>query len=477
MASAPLFWLSEANSGDILNRFNQDLELTDMTLPLAAINTTKALGACLLKMIILFVVAKYMSLTVPPLLIVCYFLQRYYLRTSRQIRLLSIETKAPLYQHLSETLSGVSTIRAFRRQRWFESNNLLLVDNSQKCVYALFMIQQWLTLAMDLLASGLVVLLMILIVFTRDSFDSGSSGTAIVTLMSFTQSLARLLKFWSLTESCLGAVSRIKSFGETVPSEEQSKRFDANSLLSLNEKVSWPSHGEIEFDKVVAAYRSHPVLKSVSMRIEPGDKVAICGRSGSGKSSLVLCLGGLLPIQSGAVRMDGVDIINVSSQDILKHLSVVPQDPCFLPGTIRLNIDPDETLSESALEGVLEATHLSAIVRKMGGLDADLKPELWSAGQGQLLALARSMARKSVVLILDEAMSRVDLSTQSLMERIVASHFNHCTVLSIVHRYENISAFDKVALFEDGELMEFDRPESLLSKETRFRALYTSSHI
>lgn len=142
------------------------------------------------------------------------------------------------------------------------------------------------------------------------------------------------------------------------------------------------------------------------MRIEPGDKVAICGRSGSGKSSLVLCLGGLLPIQSGAVRIDGVDIINVSSQDILKHLSVVPQDPCFLPGTIRLNIDPDETLSESALEGVLEATHLSAIVRKMGGLDADLKPELWSAGQGQLLALARSMARKSVVLILDEAMSR-----------------------------------------------------------------------
>ncbi|RAK89341.1 hypothetical protein BO79DRAFT_237457 [Aspergillus costaricaensis CBS 115574] len=471
---APLFWLSEANSGDILNRFNQDLELTDMTLPLAAINTTKALGACLLKMIILFVVAKYMSLTVPPLLLVCYFLQRYYLRTSRQIRLLSIETKAPLYQHLSETLSGVSTIRAFRRQRWFESNNLLLVDDSQKCVYTLFMIQQWLTLAMDLLASGLVVLLMILIVFTRDSFNSGSSGTAIVTLMSFTQSLARLLKFWSLTESCLGAVSRIKSFGETVPSEEQSKRFDANSLLSLNEKVSWPSHGEIEFDKVVAAYRSHPVLKSVSMRIEPGDKVAICGRSGSGKSSLVLCLGGLLPIQSGAVRIDGVDIINVSSQDILKHLSVVPQDPCFLPGTIRLNIDPDETLSESALEGVLEATHLSAIVQKMGGLDADLKPELWSAGQGQLLALARSMARKSVVLILDEAMSRVDLSTQSLMERIVASHFNHCTVLSIVHRYENISAFDKVAFFEDGELMEFDRPESLLSEETRFRALHVA---
>ncbi|KAI2967281.1 hypothetical protein CBS147324_7058 [Aspergillus niger] len=444
---APLFWLSEANSGDILNRFNQDLELTDMTLPLAAINTTK----------------------------VCYFLQRYYLRTSRQVRLLSIETKAPLYQHLSETLSGVSTIRAFRRQQWLERNNLLFVDDSQKCVYTLFMIQQWLTLAMDLLACGLVVLLMILIVFSRDSFDSGSSGTAIVTLMSFTQSLARLLKFWSLTESCLGAVSRIKTFAETVPSEAQSKHSDADSSFSMHEKVTWPSQGEIEFVNVVAAYRSHPVLKSVSMHIKPGDKVAICGRSGSGKSSLVLCLGGLLPIQSGSVQIDGVDLSNVCSEDILKRLSVVPQDPCFLPGTIRLNIDPDEALSEAALEGVLKATHLSAIVQNMGGLDAELEPGLWSAGQGQLMALARAMARRSRILILDEAMGRVDAATQSLMERIVASHFNDCTILSIVHRYENISAFDKIALFEDGVLVEFDRPESLLSQETRFRALYTSS--
>ncbi|EHA25622.1 hypothetical protein ASPNIDRAFT_50413 [Aspergillus niger ATCC 1015] len=455
--------------------FNQDLELTDMTLPLAAINTTKALGACLLKMIILFVVANYMSLTVPPLLIVCYFLQRYYLRTSRQVRLLSIETKAPLYQHLSETLSGVSTIRAFRRQQWFERNNLLFVDDSQKCVYTLFMIQQWLTLAMDLLACGLVVLLMILIVFSRDSFDSGSSGTAIVTLMSFTQSLARLLKFWSLTESCLGAVSRIKTFAETVPSEAQSKHSDADSSFSMHEKVKWPSQGAIEFVNIVAAYRSHPVLKSVSMHIEPGDKVAICGRSGSGKSSLVLCLGGLLPIQSGTVQIDGVDLSNVCSEDILRRLSVVPQDPCFLPGTIRLNIDPDEALSEAALEGVLKATHLSAIVQNMGGLDAELEPGLWSAGQGQLMALARAMARRSRILILDEAMGRVDAATQSLMERIVASHFNDCTILSIVHRYENISAFDKIALFEDGVLVEFDRPESLLSQETRFRALYTSS--
>ena len=213
-----------------------------------------------MKMIILFIVAKYMSLTIPPLLIICYFLQKYYLRTSRQVRLLSIEAKAPLYQHLSETLSGVSTIRAFRWQDFFDKKNLSLVDDSQKCAYMLYMIQQWLTLTMDMLASGLVVLLMILIVFTKKSFDPGSSGTAIVTLMSFTQSLARLLKFWSLTESCLGAVSRIKTFTETVPSEASNKM--PGSGLTSNDGA-WPSRGEIMFDQVVATYRSvNPILLS-----------------------------------------------------------------------------------------------------------------------------------------------------------------------------------------------------------------------
>ncbi|KAK9249756.1 P-loop containing nucleoside triphosphate hydrolase [Lipomyces tetrasporus] len=211
------------------------------------------------------------------------------------------------------------------------------------------------------------------------------------------------------------------------------------------------------------------------MCIESGHKIAICGRSGSGKSSLLLCLGGLLPVQSGAVYIDGVDITSLTSQDILRHLSIVPQDPCFLPGTIRLNIDPDATLSQSTLEHLLQVTHLSGIVQKMGGLDAELEPSLWSAGQGQLLALARAMARKSRILILDEAMSRVDEATQLIMEDIIAEYFADCTVISIVHRYGNILTFDKVALLERGVLVEFDRPDVLLSRESRFRALYTSS--
>ncbi|KAJ8096462.1 P-loop containing nucleoside triphosphate hydrolase protein [Lipomyces tetrasporus] len=265
---------------------------------------------------------------------------------------------------------------------------------------------------MNMLASGLVVLLMIvvlwmiLIVFRKKSFDPGSSGTAVVTLMSFTLPLAPLLKFWSLTESCLGAVSRIKTFTETVPSEASNKMAAAALPSSLDNDAAWPSPGEIEFDKLIATYRSEPVLKSVSMCIEPEHKIAIYGRSGSGKSSLLLCLGELLPAQCGAVYIDGVDITSLTPQDILRHLSIVPQDPCFLPNTTRLNIDPDVTLSQSTLERLLQVTHLSGIVQKMGGLDAELEPSLWSARQGQLLALARAMARKSRIPILDEAMSR-----------------------------------------------------------------------
>ncbi|PYH77469.1 P-loop containing nucleoside triphosphate hydrolase protein [Aspergillus uvarum CBS 121591] len=469
--SAPLSWLNDTTSGDILNRFSQDLELVDMTLPLAAVNATKAIGSCLLKLAILFVVARYMSLAVPPLLLVCFLLQKCYLRSSRQIRLLSIEAKAPLFQHLSESLSGGASIRAFQWQTYLEEANLLMVDNSQKCTYTLFMVQQWLTLAMDLIASGLILLLTMLTVLMRDSFDPGSSGTAVVTLMSFTQSLARLLKFWSMTESCLGAVSRIQSFAAHTPSESSGK-------AALPQQTAWPSRGAIEMQNVSAAYKSNPVLNGVSMRIEPGQKIALCGRSGSGKSSLLLCLTGLLRphCPTGTIQIDGLDITSVASQDLCARLSVVPQEPCYLPGTIRFNIDPTYTLSDTALARILDATHLTDLVARLGGVDAQLDPTRWSAGQGQLLALARAVARQSKVLVLDEAMSRVDHATQALMDRVVSEEFGDCTVVSIVHRYDNLAWFDKVAVMEEGRLVEFDRPAALLAREeSRFRALYASS--
>ncbi|PYI24792.1 P-loop containing nucleoside triphosphate hydrolase protein [Aspergillus violaceofuscus CBS 115571] len=512
--SAPLSWPNDTTSGDILNRFSQDLELVDMTLPLAAVNATKAIGSCLLKLAILFVVAKYMSLAVPPLLLVCFLLQKCYLRTSRQIRLLSIEAKAPLFQHLSEALSGGASIRTFQWRTHLEEANLSMVDNSQKCTYTLFMVQQWLTLAMDLIASGLIVLLTVLTVLMRDSFDPGSSGTAVVTLMSFTQSLARLLKFWSMTESCLGAVSRIQSFAAHTPSESSGK-------AALPQHTAWPSRGAIEMQNMSAAYkyvplptpfllvpnaedradlnnspsRSNPVLNGVSMRIEPGQKIALCGRSGSGKSSLLLCLTGLLRphCATGTIHIDGLDITSVPSQDICARLSVVPQEPCYLPGTIRFNIDPTHTLSDTALARILDTTHLTDLVARLGGMDATLDPTRWSAGQGQLLALARAVARQSKVLILDEAMSRggafeervglthnlhagycrVDHATQALMDRVVSEEFADCTVVSIVHRYDNLAWFDKVAVMENGRLVEFERPDALLAREqSRFRALH-----
>ncbi|PYI28858.1 P-loop containing nucleoside triphosphate hydrolase protein [Aspergillus indologenus CBS 114.80] len=437
--SAPLSWLNEATSGDILNRFSQDLELT---ISLLTSCSRQALGSCLLKLAILFVVAK---------------------SASSALR--------PRPQHLSEALSGGASIRAFQWRTHLEEAYLSMVDNSQKCTYTLFMVQQWLTLAMDLIASGLIVLLTVLTVLMRDSFDPGSSGTAVVTLMSFTQSLARLLKFWSMTESCLGAVSRIQSFAAHTPSE-------SSGQAALPQHTAWPRRGAIEMQNLSAAYKSKPVLNGVSMRIEPGEKIALCGRSGSGKSSLLLCLTGLLRphCATGTIHIDGLDITCVPSQDLCGRLSVVPQEPCYLPGTIRFNIDPTHTLSDPALARILDTTHLTEVVARLGGVDATLDPTRWSAGQGQLLALARAVARQSKVLILDEAMSRVDPATQALMDRVVSEEFADCTVVSIVHRYDNLAWFDKVAVMENGRLVEFERPDALLAREqSRFRALYVSS--
>lgn len=229
----------------MINRFSQDLELIDMMLPIYAINFVMTLLLVVINTVIICALGKYLGASIPPLGMVLYILQSYYLRTSRQVRLLDIEAKAPLYAHFLETIHGISSIRAFGWDRHFSKKSQSLLNRSQRPMYMLFCIQQWLTLVLDLVVGMLGVLLIIIVTCLKDRFNTASIGVALTLLLTLNENLTQTIKMWTMTETSIGAVSRIQRFIEDTPS-----RCNAPSPPPPD----WPLHGAVGFHDVTAGY-------------------------------------------------------------------------------------------------------------------------------------------------------------------------------------------------------------------------------
>ncbi|KAI1387325.1 uncharacterized protein F4822DRAFT_430081 [Hypoxylon trugodes] len=502
VVKAPFSFFASTNSGELLNRFSQDMELVDMELPLAMINYTSTAVSIIIKIVILAIFSRYLGITIPFLAVVVYFLQRFYLKTSRQVRLLGIEARAPLYTHFGETTdntAGSTTIRAFGWQSHYRRRNYELIDDSQRPVYLQSCIQHWLTFVLDLLVAALAVVLVTIVVTWHDRFSAGNVGVSLLIVIQFSETLARLIQSWTKLESSVGAVSRIRRFVADTEVEEGDKRGEVPQL-----PPNWPSDGAVQFTNVFASYGStaEPALKNISVSILPGQHVAICGRTGSGKTSFLLALLRMLDETSsqGQIKIDGIDITAIKRTDMRAHINVVPQDSFFVPGTLRFNMDPFCSTSPTAtsssgstpsgtsggkqdsdamIREALKRVGLWDSVNTQGGLDAPMDPGACSTGQKQLLCLARAIVKhwkkgnKGGILVLDEAMSSVDADTESIMQEIIDTEFKDCTVLSIMHRLRHVMhSYHAVMLLESGGLLEFGTPEALMQGNSGFNELY-----
>ncbi|KAH6855473.1 ABC transporter [Chaetomium sp. MPI-CAGE-AT-0009] len=468
--SAPMSFFVKTDSGVTLNRFSQDLQLIDMELPTAALNTFATFVLCLAQMALIGYGSVYAAISFPIVLLALYLIQKVYLRTSRQLRFMDIETKAPLYSLFEESLSGIATIRAFGWQDKLNDRNHELLDRSQRPFYLLFAVQRWLTLVLDLVVAAIAVLLMILVVALRGTMAAGGVGLALLNVIQFSQNIKLLVTFWTMLETHIGSVARIRSFTETAVSEDQPEE-------NQQPPPGWPSAGAIEFDNLSAAYnRDDLVLKQVSLSIKAGEKIGICGRTGSGKTSLIMTLFRLVDMQGGSIRVDGVDIATLPRQEVRTKIVAVPQHPFLLKGSVRLNADPMGQASDEDIVAALQCVQVMEAVEKNGGLDADVDELNLSVGQKQLFCLARAMLRPSTILILDEATSSIDAKTEETMQRLIRRKFADHTIIAVAHRIETIMDFDKVAVLDAGRLVEFDNPYSLLEVPgSAFGRLYNTA--
>lgn len=481
---APLSLFTSTDIGAITTRFSQDIGIIDRSLPLALLVTVANLLSTVGVAALIASSTGYIAISFPFLVAIFVYIQRGYLRTSRQLRLLDLEQKAPVYTQFLETLSGLPTIRAFGWARPALSLNHQLVDRSQQPFYLLLMVQQWLTLVLNLVTAALAVLIVGLAVRLRASVSVGLTAVSLIQLITLAENLKILIQFWTSLETSIGAVARIKNFSEETPDE----RLPGEDQQPPRD---WPARGGIEINNLSASYGEdldHRALDGVALSIRPGEKVGICGRTGSGKSTLLLALLRLLPSTRGAVVVDGVDLATLPRDTVRSRLIAVSQDLFFLPGTTRQNLYPYGNSNGGAddddarLEAVLRRVGLWDAVSEAGGLGAEFDEARLSHGQRQLFSLARALLRRKSgdggggVVLLDEATSSVDAETDALVQRVVREDFASHTVVSVAHRLETIVDFDRVVVLEKGCVAEEGCPPELLARPgSRFRELWEAS--
>ncbi|RAK73686.1 putative ATP-binding cassette transporter [Aspergillus fijiensis CBS 313.89] len=449
--------LATMDSGALLNRFSQDMTLIESQLPVGLLVTVSNLFTAIAAAALIATGSTWMAITVPFLIAAVFVVQHYYLKTSRQLRLLDLESRSPLYSHYMDTMNGLSTIQAFGWQKRFSEKSSKLLDVSQRPYYLLYCIQRWLALVLDLIVAAEAVLLVSLAVNLRATTSIGLLGVSLNNILSFNQSLSSLITGWTQLEISLGSIARTKDFERDTQPEE--------TLKNDSVPASWPDRGAIEFKAVTAQYNpTAPILKDVSFKVRPGQKIGICGRTGSGKSSLLGTILGMLDLTSGSILIDDVDLTSVSRETVRERLVTIAQDPLILAGcTVRLNADPTPGNSHPDAEIIAALDRVGlwhgVLAERSGGLDAELGADTLSRGQTQLLGIARAMLQLqrggAKVLLLDEATSHVDPETEARVQALLREEpFRSCSVLAVAHRVESIRDYDRVVVLERGRVVD-----------------------
>ncbi|XP_041637493.1 multidrug resistance-associated protein 4 [Cheilinus undulatus] len=444
--------------GRVLNRFSKDIGQLDSNMPWTFVDFIQVFLQILGVIAVSVSVIPWILLPVLPLLLVFLFLRRYFLRTSRNIKRLESTTRSPVFSHLSSSLQGLWTIRAFGAEERFQKDFDSHQDLHSGAWFLFLTTSRWFALRLDGLCAIFVTITTFGCLLLRNQLDAGSVGLALtysVTLMGMFQ--------WGVRQSAevenmMTSVERVVEYTELeseAPWETQKRP-----------PPDWPSKGLVTFDQVSFSYSSDGpvVLKSLKAMFRPQEKVGIVGRTGAGKSSLVSALFRLAEPQ-GKIYIDGVLTSEIGLHDLRQKMSIIPQDPVLFTGSMRKNLDPFNYHTDEELWNALQEVQLKSVVEELPGKLETVLAESgsnFSVGQRQLVCLARAILRKNRILIIDEATANVDPRTDELIQKTIRDKFRECTVLTIAHRLNTIIDSDRILVLDAGKIHAYDEPYTLL---------------
>ncbi|KAF9962628.1 hypothetical protein BGZ72_000048 [Mortierella alpina] len=500
----PMSFFDATPQGRILNRFSSDVSAVDEEVPQGFFNVVVCAFNLIGNLIVVSIATPVFILILPPLVLLYWTLQTYFIRTSSILKRLEGINKSPIYQQFTESLHGASSIRAMHLQDRFIHENARRIDQFANAHYAWAMTNRWLNTRLEALTALTVLVSATFSVLNKGTISSSMVGLSLSFTLMLVDFVIWFLRLFCLFQGNLVSVERVHEY--TV------KNTEAPLVTGVPIPAAWPDKGHIVFKNYSTRYREGMdlVLKNISFEVKPSEKVGIVGRTGAGKSSLTLALFRIIeaadsywaraseqegaakdrrhllmtkkdlqdgPLDSistsrhaggGSIEIDGIDISTLGLRDLRKHLAIIPQDPTLFAGTIRDNLDPFTEMEDAELWLALERAHLKDHISSLpGGLSFEVSQsgENFSVGQRSLICLARALLRKTKILILDEATAAVDVETDELIQRTIREEFKDRSILTIAHRIKTVMDSDRILVLEKGRVEEYDAPKALLKQK------------
>ena len=501
--------------GQLMNRFSKDLEAVDQEIAPVAVGVMSCALGILVTVVLIAMVTPGFLIAAVFITVLYIFVGIFYLRASRDLKRLESVNRSPLFQQFGETLSGVTTIRAYGDERRFVRENLSRINTQARPFIFLWAANRWLAVRTDFLGDFVAFFAGVFVILSMDTIDAGSAGLSLSYAISFSDNILWLIRLYAINEQNMNAVERVKEYLEV----EQ----EADAIIPHRRPhANWPAEGGVEFVDYSTRYRKEldPVLKKVNFKIQPREKVGIVGRTGAGKSSLTLAIFRALEADSGKILIDGLDISKIGLQDLREAITIVPQDPTLFTGTLRTNLDPFDLYTDEEIFAALRRVQLigpdetpktpisvangqnllpssassgsdgaatnegneslgtgatSPTLATNKNIFLDLSSPVaesgsnLSQGQRQLLCLARAMLKDPRVLVMDEATASIDYATDAKIQATIRELKS--TIITIAHRLATIADYDKVLVLDRGEVIEYAHPFALIDREGHFRQM------
>ncbi|KAL4497792.1 hypothetical protein ABPG72_000547 [Tetrahymena utriculariae] len=486
--SSKMVFFDKNPVGRIMNRLSDDTNSIDDDLPLNFEITLELMTYAIGYPVGISIQFPWMSAFFVIAIVITFIISKMYRMANREIKRLNSLNKGQLLSHISESYKGLVTVRSLQKQ-FFMSNLYIQRLKSNVNTFLLSLsLQQWMIVRL-LLISNIIQLLVVITAILIITIEFSVDINVIILCLSygilFSGSICDVMYFICLTEQELISVERVRQYFDNPQENLDKVENSAQKFLSVEQPLSPQDLNQnysiifidlsITYDEINEHNTNHVqyALKNFNLKIRKGEKVAFCGRTGSGKTSILNCLFRLYDYQKGQIFIDNTDILNISLKELRKKMAIIPQFGFLFNATLRDNIDPINEISDEEIQRCTQS------IQEEGQLNTnDCFQELdfeiqeggknLSNGQKQIINYIRVALRQTEIICLDEATSNMDPKTDELIHEKLFELSEGKTLLVITHRLENIHKFDRIVVLDSGKIVEVGNYEQLKQIEGGF---------